>query len=189
MSQPSASVSISQIPATTSSLDIERIFDIALKSYKKKTKNDLKNHDLFKQLEACDSPAAILAVFQAARFDFSPTASDDRFKKWLVPTINVLYAFSGTLSEGVALVNIDSSVSEHDLMSIRQVFSPAKLVFAGVGVLLLVTCFVSSLVWALLVLIVLRQQKMLLRVKTSSSISSDASKASSSDSRSILRSR
>ncbi|KAH8983647.1 hypothetical protein EDB92DRAFT_1562026 [Lactarius akahatsu] len=123
MSQPPNPISVPLAPATTpseSSSNIEGIFDVALKSYKKKTKNDLKNHDLFKQLEACDSPAAILAVFQAAQFDPSRTASDDRLKKWLVPTINVLYAFSGTLSEGVALV-----------------FPPAKLVFAGVGILLL----------------------------------------------------
>ncbi|KAH9069562.1 hypothetical protein EDB83DRAFT_2314276 [Lactarius deliciosus] len=137
MSRPQAPapVSIPQAPATTpsESSSIESIFDAALKSYKKKTKNDLKNHDLFKQLEACDSPAAILAVFQAARFDFSPTASDDRLNKWLVPTINVLYAFSGALGEGVALVNIHSSV-----------FPPAKLVFAGVGVLLLVAKDVTA---------------------------------------------
>ncbi|KAH9167666.1 hypothetical protein EDB89DRAFT_1909840 [Lactarius sanguifluus] len=129
MTQPPTPVSIRQAPATTpsgSSSNIESIFDAALKSYKKKTKKELKNHDLFKQLETCDSPAAILAVFQAARFDLSPTASDDRLKKWLVPTINVLYAFSGALGEGIALVNIDSSA-----------FPPAKLVFAGVGVLLL----------------------------------------------------
>ncbi|KAI9436849.1 hypothetical protein H4582DRAFT_2058339 [Lactarius indigo] len=119
-----APASMPQAPVTTpsesSSTRIERIFDIALKSYKKKTKNDLKNHDLFKQLETCNSPAAILAVFQTAQFDPSRTAGDDRLKKWLVPTVNVLCAFSGTLSEGVSLV-----------------FPPAKLVFAGVGVLLL----------------------------------------------------
>ncbi|KAH8983653.1 hypothetical protein EDB92DRAFT_1562225 [Lactarius akahatsu] len=124
MSQSPTPVSIPQAPATTpseSSSNIESIFDAALKSYKKKTKKDLKKHDLFKQLETCDSPAAILAVFQAARFDFSPTASDDRLKKWLAPTINVLSVFSGALvGEGIALV-----------------FPPAKLVFAGVGVLLL----------------------------------------------------
>ncbi|KAI9436040.1 hypothetical protein H4582DRAFT_496333 [Lactarius indigo] len=119
-----APASMPQAPVTTpsesSSTRIERIFDIALKSYKKKTKNDLKNHDLFKQLETCNSPAAILAVFQTAQFDPSGTSSDGRLKKWLVPTVNVLCAFSGTLSEGVSLV-----------------FPPAKLVFAGVGVLLL----------------------------------------------------
>ncbi|KAH9069552.1 hypothetical protein EDB83DRAFT_2290451, partial [Lactarius deliciosus] len=116
MSQHTAPVSTPSKPSS----NIESIFDAALKSYKKKTKNDLKNHALFKKLEACDSPAAILAVLQAARFDFSPTASDDRLKKWLVPIINVLCAFSGALGEGVALVDIHSSVSEHALMSILQ---------------------------------------------------------------------
>jgi hypothetical protein len=117
MSQPPAAVSIPQTPGTTpsgSSSNIEGIFEAALKSYKKKTKKDLKNHDLFKQLETCDSPAAILAVFQDAQFD--RTGGDDRLKNWLVPTINVLYAFSGALGEGVGLVNIDSSV--HLLMNI-----------------------------------------------------------------------
>jgi hypothetical protein len=111
MSQPPSPVSILQTPATTpsgSSSNIEGICDAALKSYRKKTKKDLKNHDLFKQLETCNSPAAILAVFQAAQFD--RTGGDDRLKKWLVPTINVLHAFTATLGEGVSLVSIDFSV-------------------------------------------------------------------------------
>ena len=112
MSKPPAPVSRPQTPATTgtpstSSSNIEGIFDAALKSYKKKTKKDLKNHDLFKQLESCDSPAAILAVFQAAQFD---QTGDGRYKKWLVPTLNVLCAFSNALGEGVSLVNIVSSL-------------------------------------------------------------------------------
>ncbi|KAH8983638.1 ankyrin repeat-containing domain protein [Lactarius akahatsu] len=110
MAQPPAPVSMLQASATTpseSSSNIEGIFDTALKSYKEKTKNDLKKHDLFKQLESCDSPAAILAAMTG-------------LNKWLAPTINVLYAFSGALSEGVALV-----------------FPPANLVFAGVGALML----------------------------------------------------
>ena len=117
--------SIPQIPASApsgSSSNIEAIFEAALKSYKKKTKKDLKKHDLFKQLESCNSPAAILAVFQAAQFDQSRMARDDSLKKWLVPTIHVLCAFSETLGEGISLVNIDSSaasVGEHALMSIR----------------------------------------------------------------------
>ncbi|KAH9165077.1 hypothetical protein EDB89DRAFT_2246912, partial [Lactarius sanguifluus] len=106
--------------------NIEGIFDTALRSYKKKTKKDIKEHDLFKRLEQCNSPAAILAAFQADQFDPSRTGGNDRLKKWLLPTINVLYAFSATLSEGVGLVNIGS-----------YVFSPARVVFAGVGVLLL----------------------------------------------------
>ena len=123
MSQPSASASVPRAPASTSSSDIERIFDAALKSYKKKTKKDLKSHDLFKQFDECDSPAEILAKFQATHFDDpSRTGSDDRLKRWLIPTLNVLCAFSDTLGEGVSLVIIDTSLPlqvVNTLMSIR----------------------------------------------------------------------
>ncbi|KAI9437138.1 hypothetical protein H4582DRAFT_2129543 [Lactarius indigo] len=120
MSRPPASGSMSQtLAATTASpSNIEAIFDTALKSYEKKTKQDLKQHDLFKQLEKCDSPSAILAAFQADQF--GPSLIGDTLKKWFLPTVNVLYAFSTTLGEGVGLI-----------------FAPAKVVFAGVGVLLL----------------------------------------------------
>ncbi|KAI9444089.1 hypothetical protein H4582DRAFT_2053813 [Lactarius indigo] len=114
-------------PVTTPpSSNIESLFSAALKSYKKKTKKDLKKHDLFKQFEECDSPATILAVFQANQFDPSRTGGDDTSKKWFLLTVNVLYAFSATLSQGVGLVNINPSI-----------FSPAKVVFAGFGILLL----------------------------------------------------
>jgi hypothetical protein len=142
---------MSQTPATSSSgtsSNIESIFLSALKSYKKKTKKDLKNHDLFKQLETCDSPAAILAVFQADQFDPSRTGNNDGLNKWLVPTINVLSAFSDTLGEGISSVTIDAScpsVCEHTLMPNLQVFPPAKVIFAGVGVLLLVSSLVHCL--------------------------------------------
>lgn len=97
-------------PSSESSSNIERIFLAALHSYKKKTKQDLKNHDLFRQLEACASPASVLAVIQADQFDSSRTESNDRLNKWLLPTINVLSAFSDTLGEGISLVNIDPSI-------------------------------------------------------------------------------
>jgi hypothetical protein len=68
---------MSQSPATTpTSSNIEGIFNAALNSYKKKTKKDLTKHDIFKQLENCGSPAAILAVFQAEQFNPSRTGSD-----------------------------------------------------------------------------------------------------------------
>ncbi|KAF8264059.1 hypothetical protein EI94DRAFT_1703530 [Lactarius quietus] len=121
MSQPPASSSVSMskaLAATTSdsSSNIGRIFDAALKSYNKKAKKDIKNHGLFKQLEKCDSPAAILTVFQDTQFK---TGSGERLRKWLVPTLNVLCAFTNALGEGVSLA-----------------FSPAKVIFAGAGVLL-----------------------------------------------------
>ena len=98
---------MSQPPATTSYSNIESIFDAALKSYERKTKKNLKDDNLFKQLEGCDSPAAIISKLQASQFD---DGGDERLKKWLVPTLNVLCAFSDTLGEGISLVMIDSFV-------------------------------------------------------------------------------
>lgn len=105
MSQTSPSVSVPHSPATPSSLDIEIIFDAALRSYKKKTKKDLKDCDFFKQLENCHDPAEILTIFLASQLDDpSRTGSDDTLKRCLVPTLNVLCAFSDTLGEGISLV-------------------------------------------------------------------------------------
>ncbi|KAH9055272.1 hypothetical protein EDB87DRAFT_1824770 [Lactarius vividus] len=108
--------------ASTSSVssNFQSIFNAALKAYKKKTKNDLLAHPLAAQLQACNSPADILAILQdkVEEFDQSRSA-DERSSQWLNPTINVLYALSATLGEGIGLV-----------------FSPAKVISAGVGVLL-----------------------------------------------------
>lgn len=54
---------------------------------------------------ACDSPTPILTVLhqQVREFDQSQS-SNEALSKWLDPTVNVLYALSGTLGEGVGLV-------------------------------------------------------------------------------------
>ncbi|KAI9443873.1 hypothetical protein H4582DRAFT_1846239 [Lactarius indigo] len=122
MSRSSAPSSSSKTPAATpSSSNFKIIFEKAIKEYNKKTKHDLIAHPLATQLQPCDSPAAILTILQEQvdQFKQSRTA-DERLHKWLNPTINVLYAFSQTLGEGIGLV-----------------FSPAKVIFAGAGVLLL----------------------------------------------------
>ena len=64
-------------------------------------------------------------------------------------------------------------------MSIQQAFPPAKLVFAGVGILLLVSHLVySRVVKALELLNSVRRLKTMLRAKTSLSTSSGALKVS-----------
>ena len=71
----------------------------------------------------------------------------------------------------------DVSLSEIcTLTFIWQVFSPAKVIFAGVGVLLSVCSFLNNFVRAIVTPASLRQLRMLERVKTLSSISSNASK-------------
>ena len=80
------------------------IINNALNAYKKRTKNDLLAHPLAPQLQACDSPEAIIAVLQQQIQGIDQSRSDDRWTKWLDPTVNVLFAFSSTLSAGIGLV-------------------------------------------------------------------------------------
>ncbi|KAH9044059.1 hypothetical protein EDB83DRAFT_2406865 [Lactarius deliciosus] len=117
---------MSHAPSTSTSSvpsNFQSIFDAALKAYKKKTKNDLLAHPLAAQLQACNSPADILSILQdkVEELDQSRSA-DERLSRWLNPTINVLFALSATLGEGIGLV-----------------FSPAKVISAGIGVLLSVS--------------------------------------------------
>ena len=100
------------MPATTVSSSSSRfqvIFQAALKSYQKQTKNDLLTHPLALQLQDCNSTAAILTILrdQVREFDKSHSG-DERLTKWLGPTVNVLSAFSATISGGVSLVSLDS---------------------------------------------------------------------------------
>ena len=89
----------------SSSSQFQQIFNSALKAYEKRTKKDLLFHPLAAQLQACDSPDAILAVLQNHLNEPDRSRNtDDRWSKWLDPTVNVLFAFSATLGEGVGLV-------------------------------------------------------------------------------------
>jgi hypothetical protein len=89
---------------SASSLNFQLIINNALEAYKKRTKNDLLAHPLAPQLQACDSPGAILAVLQQQVQGLDQSRNDDRWTKWLDPTINVLFSFSATLGTGVGLV-------------------------------------------------------------------------------------
>ncbi|KAH8986397.1 hypothetical protein EDB86DRAFT_2248100 [Lactarius hatsudake] len=113
---------MSQTPSTdAASSRFQAIFNAALKSYQKQTGKDIIAHPLASQLRSCDSTSAILTVLQDQVREFDQAHSgDERLTKWLVPTVNVLYAFSAAVSGGVGLV-----------------FSPANVIFAGVGVFLL----------------------------------------------------
>jgi len=92
-------------PTASSSPNFQLIFNNALKAYEKRTKNDLLAHPLAAQLQACDSPTTILALLHRQVEELSHSQnSDERLSKWLDPTVNVLYAFSATLGEGVGLV-------------------------------------------------------------------------------------
>jgi len=89
----------------SSSSQFQQIFNSALKAYEKRTKKDLLSHPLAAQLQACDSPNAILVVLQKQLNEPNKSRNtNNRWSKWLDPTVNVLFAFSATLGEGVGLV-------------------------------------------------------------------------------------
>ena len=78
----------------------------ALEVYQMRTKIDLLEHPLFSQLQACESPEAILVVLQKQVQGLDrPRSSDDRLTNWLDPTVHILYAIFGTLG-GAGLVSL-----------------------------------------------------------------------------------
>ncbi|KAN0141731.1 hypothetical protein V8E53_000193 [Lactarius tabidus] len=108
------------LPTATSSTDFETIFRAALDLYKDQTKNDIASHPLATQLQSCNSPSAILSVLQVQVQAFDQSQSgDEKWTKWLDPTVNVLYGFSAALGNAFGVV-----------------FPPANSIFTGIGVLL-----------------------------------------------------
>jgi hypothetical protein len=108
---------MSTFSTSTSQFTFVSIFNAALESYKRKTKKDLASHPLLPILRSCDSAEAILTVLRDQIPAFSKSQSgDDGLTKWVAPTVNVVYAFSAMLGQGVGLVNIPSFPGEEFLL-------------------------------------------------------------------------
>ena len=93
-------------PTSTSgsSFNFQVIFNNALKAYERRTKKDLLAHPLAAELQACKSPSNILIVLQQQVQEINQSqSSNERFTKWLDPTVQVLYTLSETLGESISL--------------------------------------------------------------------------------------
>ena len=111
--------------AASSESRFQEIFQAALISYRKQTKQDLLANPLAFQLQSCNSTTAILTILQGQVREFEKNGEgDERLTKWLGPTVNVLNAFSATVSGGASLVGLNmcgvgaSSVSDVFLVGI-----------------------------------------------------------------------
>jgi len=92
---------------TLSSSNYQLILDNALEVYKKKTGKDLASDPLLRRLEACDSPDAVLVVLREKIPGFDESGrGQEKFTKWLKPTVNVLYRFSEMIGGAVGLVSL-----------------------------------------------------------------------------------
>ena len=96
---------------TASSSKFQLIINDALKVYNRRTKNDLLLHPLAIEIQNCDSPSDILSVLQQqVQGPDQSKRGDDRWTKWLDPTINIILAFSqtagtvGLVGQGYALI-------------------------------------------------------------------------------------
>ena len=150
---PSSSLMSRTQPPASSSSNFRQIFDNALKAYQRRTKKDLQVHPLAAQLQTCDSPSSILAVLQQQVQDLNRSQSiDDRLTKWLDPTVNVLCSLSDALGESVGLVCSRTRMCDICILMLTlQVFSPAKAIFVGVGVLLSVCILPNAVTRAMLI--------------------------------------
>jgi hypothetical protein len=92
-----------------SSSNYQLIFDSALNAYKKKTGKDLQFDPLFRTLENCNSPSAIIDVLRQQIPAIDPSGSSNgRLTNWLNPTVNVLCALSTTISHVVSPVSLSN---------------------------------------------------------------------------------
>lgn len=91
--------------------NFEALFQAALAKYSKQTGHDLVNHPRTAVLDHCDSPNAILAIFeeQARAFDEFRNG-DPKLIKWLRPLVNCLHILCSSKT-CCASVNLVSPVS------------------------------------------------------------------------------
>jgi len=81
------------------------VFNAALKEYEKTTNRKLLAHPLAAQLRSCDSPAVILSVLGTlVKPSDQSQSGNEQLRRLLGSTVDVLFAPSTTLDEGVGLV-------------------------------------------------------------------------------------
>ena len=94
------------ITTTTSSSNFQLIFNNALIAYERRTKKNLLTHPFAAELQNCDSPSKILALLCQQVPGLDQPLRDDRWTKWLDPTVNVLFMLSKALGEVMSLVSL-----------------------------------------------------------------------------------
>jgi len=120
---PCRELIVSHLPCQIKSLPLATIgsvgsFRVSLNV--KQTANSEPTHSkrfvLGVYFQTCDSSDAVLNVFREKIPGFDQSRStDSRFIKWLDPTVNVLYKFSGFLGGGISL----GSLREFEANSFR----------------------------------------------------------------------
>ena len=114
------SMSSSSNSASSTSSNFETLFNSALEKYAKQTGTHLRDHPLSSKIDSCNSPDAILDVFQEQAQAFDEfRKGDPKLFKWLRPVVNVLHS----LSTNEALRGSVSHVSPVNFLVIFSMYS------------------------------------------------------------------
>ena len=93
-------------PSTDNFTKFTSIFNAASNEYLRVTGKRLDIHPFAAQLDTCCSPEAVSNVLRSQVQAFKKfREGDEKLMTWLNPTVNILFAFSGTLGEGIGLVS------------------------------------------------------------------------------------
>ena len=99
-------MSASSRTASPSPDNFTTIFNSALSEYQRVTGKRLETHPFASQLVSWHSPEAVSEILRTHVQVLSRSRKDDeKLMKWLRPTVNILFAFSSMLAEGVGLVS------------------------------------------------------------------------------------
>jgi hypothetical protein len=128
-------------------------FDSALRDYQRQTGTTLTGHPLAERLQHCDSVESVTAVLrEQTRAFIEFRGGEGRIMKSLKTIVSVLHTLSENyaLGEGTGLVRRKSSYRcSMFVIPCSQPIPPAKLISAGVAILLAVRSFLISHVYIL----------------------------------------
>jgi phage-related protein len=131
---------------SSSSSTFPALFDAALQDYEDKIGSSLINHPLAKELQECDSVGSITAILEEQARIFREFRDHGKLVNSFKHLVDVLSSpfISTVFDQGTDLVVRPKGIPRCILLliGILQPFPPAKAIFAGIAILLVV--FLSS---------------------------------------------
>ena len=109
----------------SSSLNLQLIFNNALRLYQRRTKTNLLAQPLAARLESCETPGTVITLLQE-QVQIQDQDVVDSLTKWLYRFVNVLHALSVSIGERISLVCIDTILEICVLFQLHRL-SPQRM--------------------------------------------------------------